>query len=131
MSCAIVSNFAMEALDICAIRIKVRHTGGGRCPDNESMERAPAVYILASQRNGTLYVGVTSNLQERVWKHKTDLVAGFTASYRVHQLVYYELHSTMYDAIVREKRIKEWKRAWKLRLIESMNPEWRDLSDSL
>ena len=96
-----------------------------------AMDRRPAVYILASKRNGTLYVGVTSDLAKRVWQHKMDLIAGFTRAHNVHDLVYYEAHSTMYDAIVREKRIKEWKRAWKLRLIEDFNPEWRDLSERL
>jgi putative endonuclease len=91
----------------------------------------PAVYILASKRNGTLYVGVTSDLGKRVWEHKKGHVPGFTREHKVHHLVYYEVHATMYNAIVREKRIKEWKRAWKLRLIEDFNSEWRDLSDSL
>jgi len=96
-----------------------------------AMLRQPAVYILASKRNGTLYVGVTSDLGMRMWQHKNDFVAGFTAVHAVHRLVYYEVHATMYEAIVREKRIKEWRRAWKLRLIESSNPEWRDLSETL
>ena len=95
------------------------------------MDQRPAVYILASKRNGTLYVGVTSDLGKRMWEHRMDLVAGFTREHNVHVLVYYEVHSSMYDAIVREKRIKEWKRAWKLRLIESVNPEWRDLAEEL
>jgi putative endonuclease len=95
------------------------------------MDQRPAVYILASKRNGTLYVGVTSDLGKRMWEHRMDLVPGFTREHNVHALVYYEVHSSMYDAIVREKRIKEWKRAWKLRLIESVNPEWRDLAEEL
>ena len=95
------------------------------------MDRQPAVYILASKRNGTLYVGVTSDLRKRVWGHKNDLVEGFTKRYHVHRLVWYELHETMESAILREKRIKEWKRVWKLRMIESDNPTWKDLYDRI
>ena len=91
------------------------------------MEKQPCVYILASNRNGTLYTGVTSDLIKRVYEHKHDFVAGFTQKYHVHSLVWYELHSSMYAAIQREKAIKEWKRAWKLIAIEKMNPDWRDL----
>jgi putative endonuclease len=89
--------------------------------------KTPCVYMLASKRNGTLYVGVTSNLPQRVWQHKNDLVEGFTRRYGVHALVWYEVHETMENAIAREKTIKEWKRQWKIDLIEAMNPEWRDL----
>ncbi|WP_308366596.1 MULTISPECIES: GIY-YIG nuclease family protein [unclassified Microbulbifer] len=91
------------------------------------MARQPCVYILASKRNGTLYTGVTSNLVQRVWQHKNDFIEGFTKKYRVKTLVWYELHSTMENAISREKSIKNWKRAWKLNLIEKFNPHWRDL----
>lgn len=91
----------------------------------------PCVYILASKKNGTLYVGVTSDLIKRVWQHKNDLLDGFTKKYSVHHLVYYELHATMASAISREKNIKEWKRAWKLALIEKDNSEWRDLYHDL
>lgn len=91
------------------------------------MEKQPAVYILASKRNGTLYVSVTSDLCKRLWEHKQNLVAGFTQKYRVHVLVYYELHADMLAAITREKQIKKWNRAWKIQLIERMNPDWRDL----
>jgi putative endonuclease len=91
------------------------------------MQRKPAVYILASKRNGTLYIGVTSNLVKRVWEHKEDLVEGFTKKYGVHRLVYYEVFDTMPEAIRREKQMKRWHRAWKLRVIEGLNPEWRDL----
>ena len=90
-------------------------------------ERLPCVYILASGMRGTLYVGVTSNLVKRVWQHKQDLAPGFTKRYRVHDLVWYEQHDTMDSAIGREKAIKEWRRAWKLELIEVSNPEWQDL----
>jgi putative endonuclease len=89
----------------------------------------PCVYILASDRNGTLYVGVTSALPDRIQLHKQDVVEGFTKRYGVHRLVYYEMHETMVHAIRREKRLKKWNRAWKLRLIEQMNPDWRDLFD--
>jgi putative endonuclease len=91
--------------------------------------KQPCVYILASRPYGTLYLGVTSELFERIGVHKQDLVDGFTKRYGVHCLVYYEMHETMEAAIRREKQIKEWKRAWKIRLIESMNPEWIDLFD--
>lgn len=91
------------------------------------MSKQPAVYILASKRNGTLYIGVTSDLVKRIWEHRNDIVGGFTRRYGVHQLVWYELHENMESAIEREKRLKEWKRKWKLELIESTNPNWQDL----
>lgn len=95
------------------------------------MSKLPCVYILASQRNGTMYVGVTSDLIKRIWEHKNDVLEGFTKHYAVHNLVWYEPHETMISAIAREKAIKEWKRRWKLELIEHSNPEWRDLYDEL
>lgn len=91
------------------------------------MNKQPAVYILANKRNGTLYIGVTSNLVERIWEHKNNMVDGFTKRYGVHQLVWYELHESMESAIAREKRFKGRKRAWKLELIERSNPDWQDL----
>ena len=91
------------------------------------MERAPCVYLLASRRSGTLYVGVTSGLARRVWEHKNDAADGFTKKYQVHSLVWFEQHESMESAIAREKAIKEWKRRWKLALIEASNPAWRDL----
>ena len=91
--------------------------------------KAPCVYMIASRRNGTIYIGVTSDLFSRIASHKQDLIEGFTKKYGVHTLVYYEMHETMTDAILREKRLKEWRRAWKIRLIESMNPEWTALFD--
>jgi putative endonuclease len=87
----------------------------------------PCVYIMASRRNGTLYVGVTSNLLMRAWQHREGIVPGFTKKYGVKMLVYYEVHATMEAAITREKQIKEWHRAWKIELIEGMNRGWRDL----
>ena len=95
------------------------------------MIKQPAVYILASERNGTLYIGVTSDLVKRIWEHKNNLIKGFTKRYCVHHLVWYELHYSMNCAIEREKNIKEWKRAWKIRLIEKDNPNWNDLYDSI
>ncbi len=95
------------------------------------VNRQPAVYILTNKRNGTLYIGVTSDLVKRVWEHKNSMVVGFTKRYKVHQLVWYELHESMESAILREKRLKDWKRSWKLKLIESMNPDWQDLYDSI
>ncbi|MBI2422938.1 MAG: GIY-YIG nuclease family protein [Candidatus Hydrogenedentes bacterium] len=94
-------------------------------------EKRPAVYIMASKRNGTLYTGVTSNLVQRVGEHKEDVRPGFTKRYGVHTLVYCEFHSDMRSAIVREKQIKKWNRAWKIELIEKENPEWRDLAEEL
>ena len=91
------------------------------------MKKQPAVYILASAKNGTLYTGVTSELVKRIWEHRNNLVDGFTKRYGVHDLVWFELHASMHSAITREKNIKEWKREWKLKLIEKDNPEWRDL----
>jgi len=95
------------------------------------MSKQAAVYILASQRNGTLYIGVTSNLIKRVWEHKHDLVDGFTKEYQVHLLVYYELHSEMPAAIQREKQLEKWNRAWKIRLIEEVNPQWVDFWEGI
>ena len=89
--------------------------------------KQPCVYILASDRNGTIYVGVTSELVKRAWEHRTGQVEGFTKKYGVHKLVYYEIHDEMFAAITREKQIKKWSRAWKMKLIEERNPEWRDL----
>ena len=91
----------------------------------------PCVYILASDRNGTVYVGVTSNIAQRVWAHRTDVVDGFTKRYGVHRLVHVEFHDTMEGAITREKQIKKWRRAWKLELIEHSNPQWRDLYEAI
>ena len=95
------------------------------------MEKQPCVYILASKRNGTLYTGVTSNLIKRIYEHRNDLVEGFTKKYKVHHLVYYEAHDVMESAIQREKQIKKWNRAYKLRMIEARNPEWRDLWEEI
>ncbi len=91
----------------------------------------PAVYILASQPRGTLYVGVTSHLIQRVWQHKENLVQGFTRQYGVHMLVYFELHATMIEAISREKQLKAGSRAKKVALIEAINSSWRDLYPDL
>ena len=87
--------------------------------------------MLASKRNGTLYVGVTSNLVKRVWEHKNNVFEGFTRQYNVHMLVWYEVHETMESAIAREKAIKEWKRVWKIRRVEEVNPEWKDLYETI
>ena len=91
--------------------------------------KQPAVYILASERNGTLYIGVTSNLPQRIWQHREGLVEGFTKRYSVKMLVWYEMHESMESAIVREKALKKWRREWKLELIEQSNAQWRDLWD--
>ena len=94
-------------------------------------EFGPTVYLLASKRNGTLYVGVTSDLVGRVHQHRIGLIPGFTREYGVKQLVWFEQHATMGSAITREKRIKKWNRAWKLQLIETSNPNWLDLAEDL
>jgi putative endonuclease len=89
------------------------------------------VHVLASERNGTLCIGVTHDLEKRVWQHKHNLVEGFTKRYGVHQLVYYELHNDIVSAITREKQMKKWNRAWKLKAIEEQNPDWRDLWENI
>lgn len=93
--------------------------------------KRPCVYILASRRNGTLYVGVTSDLARRAWEHRADVADGFTQRHGIHILVFAEFHDTMDQAILREKRIKKWRRAWKLALIERDNPQWCDLYEDL
>ncbi len=95
------------------------------------MTKQPCVYILASKKNGTLYIGVTSDLIQRIWQHKNKQVAGFTEKYNVNILVYYEQHEEMASAITREKQIKKWKRDWKISLIEKANPQWRDLWEEI
>ena len=87
--------------------------------------------MLASPTQGTLYIGVTSNLVQRVWQHKNDVFAGFTEKYEVHKLVWFELHGSMEAAITREKQLKKWNRAWKIELIETENPEWKDLFNGI
>jgi putative endonuclease len=89
------------------------------------------VYILASRKNGTLYIGVTDDLIRRIYEHKNNLIEGYTNKYNVHTLVYYEAHDDIQEAIIREKQIKKWNRKWKLRLIEEMNLEWRDLYNEI
>ncbi len=89
------------------------------------------VYILTSKRNGTLYVGVTNNLVKRIWEHKQGFIEGFTKTYRVTSLVYYELYDDPTNAITREKQLKKWNRLWKLKLIEKNNPTWIDLYETL
>lgn len=96
-------------------------------PRDDFKEKHPAVYILASQRNGTLYIGVTSDFIARISEHKQDLLPGFTKQYGVHRLVYIEFHVDMASAIRREKQIKRWRRSWKIELIEKSNPGWLDL----
>ncbi|MDM3871132.1 GIY-YIG nuclease family protein [Porticoccus sp. W117] len=95
------------------------------------MDKQPAIYILANKRNGTLYTGVTSDLVQRIWQHKQHLVEGFTKQHSINILVYYELHHSMYDAITREKQIKAGSRSKKVKLVESKNPYWNDLYETL
>jgi len=94
-------------------------------------ERNPCVYILASERYGTLYVGVTSNLVARLWQHREEVLGGFTSRYHVHRLVHFEMYGDMERAIMREKQLKRWHRQWKINLINAENPEWKDLAVGL
>ena len=89
------------------------------------------VYIMSNKKNGTLYIGMTNNLKTRTWQHKLDLYDGFTKRYSLHTLVYFEEFVDVRDAIAREKQLKKWNRAWKIELIERINPEWKDLYDVL
>ena len=95
------------------------------------MEKLPCVYILSNKPLGTLYIGVTSNLPQRIWQHKNKVTKGFSEKYNLSNLVWYEVHEEMMSAIQREKALKAWKREWKIRIIEEMNPLWRDLYDDL
>ena len=90
-----------------------------------------SVYILASRKNGTLYIGVTSNLAKRIWEHKNDVIEGFTKKYNAKRLVYFEQTEDVHSALEREKQLKRWKRKWKIELIEKDNPTWRDLYDDI
>ena len=89
------------------------------------------VYIMASKRNGTVYIGVTSNIIKRVWEHKNKVVEGFSSKYNINLLVYYEIHPNAESAILREKQLKKWERKWKIRLIEEKNPTWKDLYEDI
>lgn len=89
------------------------------------------VYILASKKNGTLYIGVTTGLKKRVWQHKEKIIEGFTRKYKIDTLVYYEIYDDYWDAANREKRMKKWNRDWKIELIRKENPDWLDLYDKL
>ena len=95
------------------------------------MIKQPCVYIMASKKNGTLYIGVTSNLIQRIWQHKHNQVSGFTQKHNIHILVYYEFHETMESAILRENQMKKWKREWKISIIEKNNSKWLDLWEQL
>ncbi|MBN1626038.1 MAG: GIY-YIG nuclease family protein [Deltaproteobacteria bacterium] len=95
------------------------------------MIKQPYVYVLSNKRNGTLYIGVTSELAKRVWQHKNSVVEGFSKRYDLHHLVWYEPHENMESAITREKKMKKWNREWKVKLIEKMNPDWKDLYETI
>jgi putative endonuclease len=103
------------------------HPREGGDPDRIDMNKQFYVYIMASKPNGTLYTGMSSNLVQRIWQHKNNMVEGFTDKYNVKHLVYYEVHDSAESAITREKQIKKWRRKWKLRLIEKQNSHWEDL----
>ena len=95
------------------------------------MDKQFYVYVLANKQNGTLYIGVTSNLVQRIWQHNNKMIGGFTKKYNVTKLVYFEVHADAESAITREKQMKKWRRAWKIRLIEAENPDWKDLFDDI
>jgi putative endonuclease len=95
------------------------------------MNKTYYVYMLASERNGTLYIGVTGDLLQRVYEHKNDIIEGFTKKYQVHRLVYFEAHRSVEEAILREKQMKKWRRQWKIELIEKENLDWKDLYEDL
>ena len=95
------------------------------------MERNPCVYIITNEQNGTLYIGVTSDLVKRIYQHKNELAGEFSKQYKLHTLVWYEQHESMDSAIQREKILKKWNRQWKLELIEAMNPNWDDLYETI
>ena len=95
------------------------------------IQKQAYVYIMANKRNGTIYIGVTSNLPTRVWQHKNNIMESFTKKYSTHNLVYFEQHQNMRSAIDREKQIKKWKRKWKLELIQEENPNWKDLYEDI
>jgi len=95
------------------------------------MERNPCVYIITNEQNGTLYIGVTSDLIKRIYQHKNDLADGFSKRYKLHMLVWYEQQVSMETAILKEKVLKKWNRQWKLELIEAMNPDWEDLYSAI
>ena len=95
------------------------------------MASQPVIYILSNKKNGTLYVGVTTNLIQRIWQHKNKISVGFSSKYELDKLVYYELHEDIKNAILREKQIKKWRREWKLNLINQQNPHWVDLWDQV
>ena len=115
-----------DAAQVIGVNCHPRAGGG---PDRDGV--VYYVYIMASKRNGTLYIGTTGDLLKRVWQHKKNVVEGFTQRYQVHRLVYFDQTEDVKAAITREKQMKKWNRAWKLRLIEERNPEWRDLFDEL
>jgi putative endonuclease len=114
-----------------ATKSKRCHSREGENPVSVIRMKNYYVYIMANERNGTLYIGVTNNLIKRVYEHKNNLVKGFTQKYQVHLLVFYEITPNITAAITREKQLKHWNRAWKLRLIEENNPDWRDLYNDL
>ena len=107
------------------------HSRAGGNPGKVMVQKKSFIYIMANKRNGTIYIGVTSDLLARVWQHKNNMVEGFTSRYNTHTLVYFEQPENMQSAIEREKQIKKWNRKWKLRLIEKLNPGWKDLYEGI
>jgi putative endonuclease len=107
--------------------LSVTLTGKTTSISRNDMSRQPAVYILTNKNDGTLYIGVTSDLVKRVYEHKSHVITGFTHKYNLQRLVYFEMHNDMVSAITREKQLKKWNRPWKIELIETHNPDWKDL----
>jgi len=129
----------LKKLQLKKYWILARHSRGepapakawGGNPEHDIMDKQFYVYILASKRNGTLYIAVTSDLIQRIWQHKNKMAKGFAQKYNVNKLVYYEVHLNAESAITKEKQMKKWQRAWKLQLIEEKNPDWKDLYDDI
>src|SRR5258707_670873 len=127
--CRCIRFAAVRIMRVAAVRL-IRHPREGGGPGSRRTMQ-PCVYILASRKNGTLYIGVTRDLARRATEHRADIADGFTKRYGVHMLVYAEFHATMATAVQRKKQIKKWQRAWKIRLIEETNPTWRDLCNEI
>jgi putative endonuclease len=137
---AVALSLARSIIVYRVVRVRLCHPCGGQGPGviirrhlylGSSNMTQYYVYIMASGRNGTLYIGVTSDLIKRVWHHKEHLIKSFTSKYNVTQLVYYEIHGDIMEAIKREKNLKVWKREWKIRIIEESNSEWKDLYEEI
>jgi putative endonuclease len=114
-------------LDTGSINLMLTNRKNRKRKMNQQQQKTYYIYILASKKNGTLYIGLTNDLVKRVCEHKERVVKGFTEKYHVNQLVYYEIHSSSYEAVSRERQMKKWNREWKIKLVEKTNPDWNDL----